>query len=93
MPEVSLLVALGIGAASLAVGALVAGLICLVCPRRGGGLWVKLALCALVSVLLPNAVYLLLFYKHPQFRQSVQFAEQITKGKLPLSRWLFPAKK
>lgn len=77
----------------VAVTALVAGLICLVCPRIGGGLWVKLALCALVSVLLPNAVYLLLFYKHPQFRQSVQFAEQITKGKLPLSRWLFPAKK
>ena len=50
--------------------------------------WPKLLVCTLVSVLVPNLLYFVLFRRTEHFRQSLQFADRITKGKLSLEKHL-----
>lgn len=64
-------------------------LVCLICRQIAAGQWFKLVLCGVISVLVPNVLYLLLFYRSPQFRQSVQFADQVTKNRLRLEYRIF----
>lgn len=71
--------------ATLAAGALV----CLICGMIVAGQWIKLVLCGLVSVVVPNALFFALFRKNRHFRTSVQFVDQVTKDKLRLERRLF----
>lgn len=54
--------------------------------------WLTLLLCMLVSVLIPNAVNLLLLHRDAQFRPAVQFIDRLTKKKLRLEKLLFRVK-
>lgn len=51
--------------------------------------WVKLLLCALVSAIVPNLIFLLLLHRDAQFRPAVQFIDRLTKRKLGLEKRLF----
>lgn len=67
-------------------------LVCLLCGGVDANQWLKLIGCGLLSVAIPNVLFFLLFHKNHQFRMSVQFADQITKGKLRLERRIFGTK-
>lgn len=67
--------------------------VCLICTQTTVSQWGKLVLCGTISVLVPNVLYLLLFYRSRHFRLSVQFADQITKNRLRLEHRLFERKK
>lgn len=67
----------------------VAGLIvCLICARIHTGPWGKLALCLLVCLTAPNALFYLLLHKDEQFAPSVRFLDRLTKGRLRLEKLL-----
>jgi len=72
------------------VGATVAagGIVSLICNDIALSPWPKLMVCALISVLVPNVLYFVLFRKSEHFRQSMRFADRITKGKLSLEKRL-----
>ena len=44
----------------------------------------------LVSVLVPNVLFLIVFYRDEQFRQALRFADRLTKNKLRLEKRLLP---
>lgn len=60
--------------------------VCLICVQIHTGLWLTLILCALVSVLVPNLLYLAVLRKHPQFVPSVRLVDHVTKRKLKLEQ-------
>lgn len=72
---------------------LAGGLVCLICGAISVSPWVKLLLCAVVSVTVPNVLFLLVLRKHEQFRPSVQFVDRVTKRKLKLEKRLFRGQK
>jgi O-antigen/teichoic acid export membrane protein len=72
-------------AAMAAAGALV----CLICAQLHLAPIVQLICCGIISVILPNVLFFVLFYRSRQFRFSVQFADKITKGKLRLEKRIF----
>lgn len=51
--------------------------------------WPSFVLCLLLSCLIPNAIFFLLYRKEPQFKQSVIMVDKMTKGKLCLEKKLF----
>ena len=63
-------------------------LVSLICGRITLAPWPRLLVCALISVIVPNLLYFALFRKTEHFRQSLKFADRITKGKLSLERRL-----
>lgn len=52
------------------------------------GNWTTLIIRAVICCILPNALYFIIYKKSPEFRQSVQLIDKITKGKLKLERLL-----
>lgn len=48
--------------------------------------WPRLLVCALISVIVPNLLHFAFFCKTEHFRQSLQFGDRITKGRLALER-------
>ena len=72
----------------LALG-VAAALVILCCAQLQCGLWLKLALCALISVAVPNLVFLLLLHRSEQFRPAVQFVDRFTKRRLKLEKRIF----
>ena len=71
---------------TVAAGALVCGL-CIWLPI---GPWPKLIISALVSVIVPNVLFLICLRKDESFEQSVHFLDRITKHKLGLPKLLLP---
>ena len=58
-----------------------------VCPAEP---WLALLCNMLVSVLVPNVLFLIVFYRDEQFRQALRFADRLTKNKLRLEKRLLP---
>jgi hypothetical protein len=56
-----------------------------VCPAEP---WLALLCNMLVSVLVPNVLFLIVFYRDEQFRQALRFADRLTKNKLRLEKRL-----
>lgn len=74
----------------MALGLVLSGvLVCLICAQIHASPWLTLAACALVSMAVPNVVYLVLLHRHEQFRPSVQFVDRLTKRRLKLEKRLF----
>lgn len=48
----------------------------------------SLILRAVICCVLLNALYFIIYMKSPEFRQSVQLIDKMTKGKLKLERLL-----
>jgi len=69
---------------TVAAGALVCGF-CIWLPI---GPWPKLIVSALVSVIVPNVLFLIFLRKDESFEQSVHFLDRITKHKLGLPKLL-----
>lgn len=76
-------------AAMVAAGAVVS----MICGLIDMSPWVELILCMLVSVTVPNVLFLLVLRKHEQFLPSVQFVDRLTKRKLKLEKRLFRGQK
>lgn len=64
-------------------------LVCLICGAICLSPWLQLLLCALVSVTVPNVLFLLVLRRHEQFRPAVQFVDRLTKKKLHLEKLFF----
>lgn len=64
-------------------------LVCLICSLIQLSPWLQLLLCALVSVIVPNVLFLLALRRHEQFRPAVQFVDRLTKKKLHLEKLFF----
>lgn len=60
----------------------------LACSFIACGPWLKLILCMLVSVAVPNVLYYILFCRTERFRRSMQFGDRVTRGRLCLERRL-----
>lgn len=76
-------------AAFSAVTILSGSAVCLICMHIMVQPWVKLLLCLLVCITVPNILFLLLMHRSEQFRPSLQFADRLTKKKLHLERLIF----
>lgn len=63
-------------------------IVSLICCQISCPVWPRLILCAIISVIVPNLLHFALFRKTEHFRQSLRFADRITKGKLSLERRL-----
>lgn len=72
------------------VTAVAGALVCLLCSWVTLGPWATLVVCALISVCVPNIVFLVTLRRSAQFRPGVQFVDRLTKGHLRLERRLFP---
>lgn len=57
---------------------------------RYGEPWLVLLCNMFVSVLVPNVLFLVVFYRDEQFRQALRFADRMTKNKLHLEKRLLP---
>lgn len=68
---------------------LAGAVVCLLCGVISLSPWVQLLVCAAVSVIVPNVLFLLTLHRHAQFRPSVQFIDRLTKGRLKLEKRLF----
>lgn len=66
-------------------------LVSLICLQIDAKPWIRLLLCGMISIIIPNALFLALFYKNKLFRLSLQFVDQITKQKLKIERFFFGA--
>ena len=66
-----------------------AALVCLICRYIVANVWLKLIACGIASVVIPNVLFFVLFSRTRQFRMGVQFADQITKGRLHLVSRIF----
>lgn len=77
----------------LAAIALSGFMVCLICGQISLSPWGTLLLCAVVSVLVPNAVFFLLMRRDAQFREALRFADRLTKNKLRLEKRLLPKTK
>ncbi len=64
-------------------------LVCLICAQIHAAPWLTLAACTLVSVVVPNVVFLVLLHRDAQFRPSVQFVDRLTMRRLKLEKRLF----
>lgn len=64
-------------------------LVCVICAQIHLGSWGTLLLSAVVSVLVPNAVFLVLLHRDERFRPSVQLVDRLTKRMLKLEKLLF----
>ena len=69
-----------------------AAVMCLICRYIVANVWLKLIACGIASVVIPNVLFFVLFSRTRQFRMGVQFADQITKGRLHLLRRIFGTK-
>lgn len=72
-------------AATVVAGALV----CLICAQLHLTPVAQLVCCGIVSVLVPNMLFFVLFNRTQQFFLSVRFADKITKGRLRLEARIF----
>lgn len=82
----------GIGtstAAMITAGAAV----CLICGQIDVSPWLKLGICVLVSVIVPNVIFLVLLHRSAQFRPAVQFVDRLTGRRLKLEKRLFREKR
>ena len=66
-------------------------LVSLICMQIDTNPWICLPLSCAISVIVPNAVFFVLFYKNKLFRLGIQFADQITKKKFKFERFFFGA--
>ncbi len=67
-------------------------LVCLICSLIRLTPWMQLLLSALVSVTVPNLVFLLLLRRSEQFAPAVQFVDRLTRRKLKLEKRLLRGK-
>lgn len=72
--------------AVVAVSAVMVGFICNYLP---GNSWLRMICGALVALIVSNGLYFLVFRKDERFRQSVKFADRMTKKRLRLEARLF----
>lgn len=71
-----------------------AGLVvCLLCRLVSLNIWVDLGMCAMISAIVPNVVFLLLLCRSSQFEPSIRFIDRLTKGNLELERRLTRSRK
>lgn len=65
-------------------------LVCLVCGSICSliklGPWPSLIIRALICMIVPNVIYILVYRKKKEYHECVQLADNMTKGKLGLSR-------
>ena len=61
-------------------------IVSLICSSIPLAPWPRLLVCALISVIVPNLLHFAFFCKTEHFRQSLQFGDRITKGRLALER-------
>jgi len=52
--------------------------------------WLALVGNMLISVLVPNVLFLIVFRRDEQFRQAIRFADRLTKNKLRLEKRILP---
>lgn len=64
-------------------------LVSLICLQIDADTWIRLLLCGVISVIVPSALFFVLFYKNRLFRLSVQFADQVIKNKFKFERFFF----
>lgn len=62
--------------------------VCVLCSLLTLSPWLQLLTCALVSVIVPNVIFMVALHKHDQFRPAVQFVDRLTKRKLKLEKLL-----
>jgi len=67
---------------SIAAGAAVR----FICMQIHTGLWGTFLLCALVSAVVPNVLYLAVLHRHPQFGPAIRLVDHATKRKLKLEQ-------
>ena len=73
-----------------ALAAAVAGaLVSWICLYIGAGSWVDLGLSAVVSVAIPNIVFLVVFRRNRLLRPCIQLLDRMTKNKLCLEKIFF----
>lgn len=63
-------------------------LVCILCVWLPIGPWFKLAISAMVSVVVPNILFFICLRKDSQFKQSIRFLDGITHNKLGLEKRL-----
>ena len=61
-------------------------IVSLICSSITLSPWPRLLVCALISVIVPNLLHFAFFCKTEHFRQSLQFGDRVTKGRLALER-------
>lgn len=59
-----------------------------ICSTINTSLWVTLALRGFICLIIPNMIFFLAYHKRNEFKQSVLLADNMTKGKLKLSKLL-----
>lgn len=59
-----------------------------ICSTINTSLWVTLALRGFICLIIPNMIFFLAYHKRNEFKQSVLLADDMTKGKLKLSKLL-----
>ena len=60
-----------------------------ICMLVHVGQWGTFFLRLLICFVLPNVLFLLVFYKNPHFRESIQLADNITKNKFHLEKHIY----
>lgn len=73
----------------IAVTCISAVLVVLVTAQMQFDVWLTLFASALVALLVPNALFFVVFRRDEQFRPAVQFIDRLTKRKLKLEKRLF----
>ena len=76
----------------LGVTVMASVIVCLLCFRIGGNAWSSIAICAAISVLVPNVLFWLFLHKAEMFGDSVRFLDKLTKKKLRLEKVLLGKK-
>lgn len=59
-----------------------------ICSLINMSLWVTLVLRGFICLIIPNMIFFLAYHKRNEFKQSVLLADNMTKGKLKLSKLL-----
>ena len=72
----------------LALTAVAGTVVCSLCGVIEAAPWVKLVLCAVVSVIVPNAIFFVILHRNEQFRPAVQFVDRLTKRRFNLEKIL-----
>lgn len=56
----------------------------LICKFIEFNLWITLLLRLIVCIVVPNTIFLIVYYKKPEFKKSVLLVDRMTKGKITL---------
>lgn len=59
-----------------------------ICSFINTGVWVKLISSGIISLIIPNVLFIIVYHKLPEFNQCIILIDKMTKGKLPLKRFI-----